>query len=251
LGEPPRTQWDLHFKVFGIPVRVHPFFWIVALLLGTRGDSIRLHEVLIWTAAMFVAILVHELGHALVMRAYGFAPWITLHGFGGLASYNPGQTYGSKGASSFGQILISAAGPGAGFLLAAGVVAALYLAGPGFGHVFLLGFLPVVWTPYVIGSPVFTQFINDLLFVCVLWGYFNLLPVYPLDGGQIARDVFLKLNPRDGIRQSLILSIVAGAAIAALALLQWGELYIGILFGLLAYSSYATLQAYQGRGTRW
>ena len=67
LGEPPRTQWDLHFPLFGFPVRVHPFFWAVALLMGFRSSP-RLIDLLLWVAAVFLAILVHELGHAIVMR---------------------------------------------------------------------------------------------------------------------------------------------------------------------------------------
>jgi hypothetical protein len=34
LGEPGRTQVDLNFSLFGIPVRVHPFFWVIGVLLG-------------------------------------------------------------------------------------------------------------------------------------------------------------------------------------------------------------------------
>ena len=65
----------------------------------------------------------------------------------------------------------------------------------------------------------------------------NLLPVYPLDGGQIAREILLRLNLRDGIRQSLLLSIVAAVGMAALAASR--ELYFAaLLFGYLAYSSY-------------
>ena len=34
LNEPPRTRGDIHFVLFGFPVRIHPLFWLVALLLG-------------------------------------------------------------------------------------------------------------------------------------------------------------------------------------------------------------------------
>lgn len=246
LGEPPQTRWDLHFSLFRIPVRVHPLFWVIALLLGMGGGR-ELIDLFIWVVAVFLAILVHELGHAAMMRAYGFSPWITLYTFGGLASYNPAQRYGSRGSGTLGQVLISAAGPGAGFLLAAGLAALLYLAGPGFRYGFLLNFLPVLWAPEMVGSPVLTTFVNDLFFVCVFWGYLNLLPVYPLDGGQIAREIFLKANPHQGIRYSLMLSIFTAVVLAVVSLVQWREPFIAILFGFMAYSSYAALQAYQGR----
>ena len=70
LGEPPRTGGDLNFQLFGIPVRVHPLFWLIAVLLGISGDP-QPAEILLWVVAVFVSILVHELGHALTMRAFG------------------------------------------------------------------------------------------------------------------------------------------------------------------------------------
>jgi Zn-dependent protease len=76
----------------------------------------------------------------------------------------------------------------------------------------------------------------------------NLLPVYPLDGGQVSRETFLLSSSQDGIRQSLILSIVTGAAVAVWALTQEKDTYLAIMFGMLAYSSFMTLQAYSGRG---
>ncbi len=247
LGEPQQTSWDLHFSLFGIPVRVHPFFWVVALLLGFSGSP-QLIYLLVWVVAFFLAILVHELGHAMVMRSYGFSPRITLYGLGGLASYGPGQAYGSRGADTWGQILISAAGPGAGFLLAAVIAALLVLVGPGVEILLIADFLPYVRVGGLVGSLVFTQFIQSVLFVCIFWGIVNLLPVHPLDGGQIARELFLRANPHDGIRQSLILSVITGVAMAAIGLLALREPFIAVMFGLLAYSSYAALQAYRGRG---
>jgi hypothetical protein len=55
------------------------------------------------------------------------------------------------------------------------------------------------------------------------------------------------LNVRDGIRQSLILSVVTAAAVAAFAssIAEW---FVVFFFGYLAYVSYTTLQAYSGRG---
>ncbi len=84
LAEPPPGQGDIHFRIFGIPVRVHPFFWLIAVLLVIRGDP-KPAQVLIWVAAMFVSILIHELGHAWLQRRYGGRPRIVLYGMGGLA----------------------------------------------------------------------------------------------------------------------------------------------------------------------
>ncbi|MGD0882088.1 MAG: hypothetical protein ABSB09_11025, partial [Acidimicrobiales bacterium] len=75
-----------------------------------------------------------------------------------------------------------------------------------------------------------------------------LLPIYPLDGGQIAREVLVQSHPREGIRASLCLSIAAAVAMAVIGLTQWHrDLFVVAMFGYLAYSSYMTLQAYNGR----
>jgi membrane-associated protease RseP (regulator of RpoE activity) len=239
LSEPPQTQYDLNFRLLGIPVRVHPLFWLVALLLGVRGNQEAL-PMLIWIGVVFVSILVHELGHALTARWYGWEPHITLHSFGGLASYRP--TYRSPQA----QILITLAGPGAGFLFAALVVGLIAASGhrptPGWPDVIL----PVVFERYK--SQAMNLLLVDLLYVNTFWGLVNLLPIYPLDGGQIAQEVFGIVNPRDGLRQSLWLSVIVAAVAGVLAYARLHDLFLAIFLGYMAYASYMTLQAYFGPG---
>ena len=227
LGDPPRTQYDLNFSLFGIPVRIHPFFWLIALILGSNSRDVA--SVLTWVIAVFLAIMVHELGHAFAMRAYGFYPWITLYGMGGLTSHDQGHSSHSKGSEPLGQILICLAGPAAGFLLAAVLVLGLRLAGG-------------------LSNPRMADLIGSLLFICIVWGVLNLLPIYPLDGGQIAREIFLKLSPRNGIGLSLMLSFATAVGMAVVGFLLWNSIYVALLFGYLAFSSYRTLQAYRGQG---
>jgi stage IV sporulation protein FB len=288
--EPPPSPYDLRFSMFGIPVRVHPWFWLVGLILARNGPQ--MIGVLLRIVALFVAILVHELGHALVMRRYGLRPWITLQQTGGLTSYDPSRLAYSRANAWTAQILISLAGAGAGFVLAALLVAALVVSGHSF-HVFvgvnagpvldvslreigvrMLHDIPLVGLQAEVGnmtSPVTRDFVEPLLFVTIVWGLVNLLPVYPLDGGQIAREVFLRFNPRVGIRNSLIFSTAVAGLLAAAALamivhrarvlaalggspsdaFRGASLFVAILFGYLAYSSYATLQAYTGSRPRW
>ena len=244
LGEPPRTPWDLHFPLLGIPVRVHPLFWLVAVLLGARvPDALTL---IMWVLAVFVGVLFHEMGHATAMRAYGFSPWITLYGMGGLASYHPGS-YSSRGNRTVAQIVITAAGPMAGFFVAALILASVRLAGYRIAYGLADG-LPYAVFVEQIGPRAFHLFFADLLMVCIYWGLLNLLPVLPLDGGQIAREVLTALNPRDGLRQALILSIVVGGLIVVMAFFRWNDVFLAMLFGFMTYSNYMTLQAYRGRG---
>ena len=103
LGEPAPTQADLHFRIFGFPVRVHPLFWVVTVLLGLQGRADPF-ETLVWVGVVFVSILVHELGHATLERTFGGHPWITLYSFGGLASCNDGDAFaGSTHTSAIGR----------------------------------------------------------------------------------------------------------------------------------------------------
>lgn len=245
LGEPAPTQADLHFRVFHIPVRVHPFFWLGTLLLGMGGGPADPANTLIWIAVVFVSIVVHELGHAFTQRYFGGHPWITLYGFGGLSSCNDCDR------SPRSQILISLAGPAAGFVLAAGVVGILAALGRVVG--FQWSLIPVQWIPFDVDfwrmhnklTPR-DELIWDLLVVNFLWGIVNLLPVYPLDGGHVARELLTLKNPRAGIVQSLQLSVGTAILVAVYALTK-SQFYTCILFGLLAYGSFQALQSYRAR----
>ncbi len=241
LGEPPRSGGDLNFQLFGIPVRVHPFFWLIAVMLGIRGTE-EVADLLIWVAAVFVSILIHELGHAMTMRAYGIWPWITLTGFGGLASYDPAD---ARRVGTVGQMLISFAGPGAQFLLVA-ILAAILTAT---GHSVVVdteGVIPLVLPGEPVVSLPMTMFLFNLMQISILWGVLNLIPVYPLDGGQIAREFFVTASPRSGISQSLVLSIVAAVGVCVVAFSN-GRTFLAIMFGLLGYGSYQALQAYRNQ----
>ena len=239
-------------------------FWLVAFVFGLSAPSLPL--VFVWVTAVFVSILVHELGHAMVLRYYGINSRITLYGMGGLASYNPAQARDQRAFSTFAQVAISAAGPLAGFGLAALIVVAIILSGNSivWGFVFPYGLMVV---PQGFASVTLFYFTGDLLFVSITWGLFNLLPVYPLDGGNISRELFLRFNTHEGIRRSLTLSFVTAAGLAVLVLAHSlrsgafgggiggaaidGNLFIALLFGYLAYFSYAALQAYNHHGPRY
>jgi len=253
LYEPPPTQADVHFRLFGFPVRVSPWFWIVALLFGVSGNSNPVMT-LTWVAVAFVSILIHELGHALLQRNFGGHPRITLHGVGGLAICEDCDR------SPRSQILISLAGPFAGFLFALVVVAVVRLSGHGIGFALsperidprvagggAVILQPLVWA-YAYFAPFTSDPVNhlvaDLLQINILWGVLNLFPIYPLDGGRVAREVFTLGNPRRGIVASLWLSVVTAGAVAAYAL--WQNWFImTLLFGYLAYISYQTIRAYE------
>lgn len=242
LGEPPRTQFDLHFYVLGIPVRVHPFFWLVTLLMASSGGGMRPAMAILWLITVFVSILIHELGHALVARYFGCDPWIVLHGFGGLAIYQPRYRDYRK------DVFVSFAGPGAGFLFAVIIVG--ILAAVGHEPTYFLNSEFVGVTPIFIPfeSQNLTVFVYFLLQINIWWGLINLLPVYPLDGGQISRQLFLRFGGTSGYANSLKLSILAGGAVAVFALVEREQPFMGLLFAYLAFLSYQELQGGFGGG---
>lgn len=240
---PPPTRFDLNFSIFGIPVRVHPLFWLIAILFGSSSNS--LLGILIWVVAVFVSILIHELGHALAMRRYGQGSYIILHMAGGLTvpqSMAWGNSYANVAMTANQQIFISLAGPFAGFLFASLILVAAKLAGGLVQFSFLLGFIPfpIVFLPT--GGDILNSLVSSLLWVNIFWGIINLLPVYPLDGGHVSRYVLIQVDPLNGGRTSLWVSVVVGALIALAGFFVLGSIYMAILFGMLAFQSYQSLQ---------
>ena len=239
LAEPNRTQFDLHFRLLGIPVRVHPLFWVISLLFGSRAKDPKL--VLMWVLASFVSILIHELGHAVVIRYFGWRPWVTLYGMGGLASYRPTHHDPRK------EIMISLAGPGAGFLLA--LVVVLVYAAMGAMVVFDVG-----W-PHLIKVGVYSErlselandFANLVLYICVFWGLVNLLPIFPLDGGQVFRG-FCDLNRSSSntLLPFQVSMVTAGLVVAYGVYLN--DFFLILFFGSLAVTNYQMMMFYRGGG---
>jgi Zn-dependent protease len=241
---PPPTRFDLRFSLAGISVRVHPLFWLIALLLGSTGDLLTIP---LWILVVFVSILVHELGHALAFRFYGIRSQIVLHAMGGLTipEATPwGGGWASVSPSPKQEIVISLAGPFAGFAFAVLVMAGVTLSGGSLLTSRLFGILPLPLTAIMpFGGNLLSIFVTMLLFVNVFWGIFNLLPVFPLDGGQVTRNALIQFDPMGGVRKSLWVSVIAGGVIALAGFLLMRSIYIAFLFGLLAFQSYQSLQS--------
>ncbi len=252
LNEPPPTQGDIHFRLGDTPVRIHPYFWIMTVLLGLNGKTPPA-ALLAWVVAVVVSILVHEFGHAVWQRRYGGHPRITLYGMGGMAACDDCDR------SPRAQIEISLAGPVAGFLLAVLVIACVRTVGHQIGvqtsekidfaslgvesviPLRMLG-LTFYWEPFA--ADIVNFLLGGLIQINILWGLVNLLPIYPLDGGRISREVCQLSHPQRGILLSLKISMICAAAMVLVGL-SWGSIFVAVFFGYLSYSSYRTLQAYQ------
>jgi stage IV sporulation protein FB len=241
---PPPTRFDLRFSIAGFPVRVHPLFWLIAILFGSSAGSPA--RLLGWIIAIFVSITVHELGHALALRRYGQESEIILHMAGGLTvpqSTLWGGRYATVGLSPNQQILVSLAGPFSGFLFAAVLLLISIPLGGVIIPNFVFGFIPFPIVMFRSGWEILTSFFMSLLWVNIFWGIINLVPVHPLDGGSVIRYILIQTDPLNGLRTSLWVSVIAGVGMAIASALFLQSMYMAILFGLLAFQSFQVLQS--------
>ncbi|HEV7282846.1 MAG TPA: site-2 protease family protein [Pirellulaceae bacterium] len=252
LLEPPRTQFDLNFRIGSIPVRIHPFFWLVSLIMFASGGMSEANAPMllaIWVGVVFFSILIHELGHAVVMRYYGDHPSVVLYSFGGLAIpggeggggfYDTGWRPRAR-LTPIRKIQISFAGPLAGFLVAAATIVLCQVADVE-TYLEWRGSLPIP-RAFVQEKPGLNALLNDILWVNLAWGLVNLLPIYPLDGGQIARELFTLAQAPDGLRKSLYLSMFTAVGAAILMFSSGlGGFFVLLLFGSLAFSNWQMIQ---------
>ena len=180
-------------KVLGIPTKIEPSFFLLSLFLGaSRGLNLLL--LFEWLVVVFISVLLHELGHALVARHFGLSPQITLHSMGGLTSWSDVTEI-----SPTKSLAISLAGPAAGFLLG-GV---LFIAAPTF-----LSAVP---------SELLTVAYHDLLWVNIGWGVFNLFPILPLDGGHVLLTLERWLTRKQDQIISHTISLLGSLALTYLA----------------------------------
>ena len=179
----------LRFRLFGTPIRIGIGFplTIVAvplLLLGERGRDPRF--LLAWLALVTVSVLVHEGGNVAALRMYGYRPEVSLNAFGGLTSTeDTGHLRPSR------SILVSLAGPAAGIALGITIESALVpIGGQG-----------VLWLR------------SASWLVNIGWSVVNLLPVMPLDGGHVVRELVEVASRRRGVT---IFWLAAGLTTATL-----------------------------------
>jgi Zn-dependent protease len=202
-------------------------------------------QLLIWVLVVFVSILIHELGHAFAMRYFGQSSHIVLHFAGGLAiadSVRWGSRWANVALGPNQYLLIALAGPVAGFLFAGLAIIIVLITGGTVGITRLLGLIPLPLTAMLpFGGMIVNLLVTLLLWVNIFWGLINLLPVFPLDGGNVARNILIQYDPLDGVRKSLWVSVIVGVFIAFVALIFLRSLYMALLFGLLAFQSYQSL----------
>lgn len=197
-----------------IPIIIHPFFWVCAGLIGWMNSAFfrmpPLYGTLIWMGIVFVSVLFHELGHALMAVLFRQKATIQLVALGGLTSYE-----GPK-LSFLRQFLIVLNGPVFGLILAMMAYLGMHLG----------------------LSPFFKSILFITLYANVFWSVVNLIPVLPLDGGQLLRIAFEGWFGVKGYRLSLFVGALFAALITMAAFL-FSQILIGALFALFAYQGFS------------
>jgi Zn-dependent protease len=208
---------NLSFRLGKIPVRILPSFFITTVILFGLTDP-EPRKILVWAMVVLASVLVHELGHALAGVAFGLQPRIDLHGFGGTTSWAP-----SARISSGKRIVISLAGPFMGFVTGFTAIALHKAFGAG------LSDSPLAEFTYV-----------NLLYVNFVWGILNLLPMLPLDGGNVLTHTLEIAMPGRAERPTRIVSLIVATLGTAVALVyqMW---YAVLLGGSFAVSNWRAL----------
>src|SRR5215212_3136314 len=167
------------FRLFGVDVEIQIGFWIMAFFFGWGGGTPG-PEVLIWMLAVFVSVLIHEYGHALaIKRLVRTEPEIVLHWMGGHTTWGAALPVSRRD-----HILVSLAGPFAGFLFGSLVFGIAMAMGASSGGL-LSAMLGEGWEIGGRMPPAVRRGIINLLFVNFYWGLINLAPVLPFDGGHV------------------------------------------------------------------
>lgn len=159
------------FRIFGIQLAIHASFVLLLAYAAYEGWSAGGLPGAAWSLvlvlAFFVCVVLHELGHSLTARRYGVTvPRILLMPIGGMAEFDRIPRQPSA------ELLITIAGPAVNFAIAA-ILA------------------PIFWRDLFSEEPIYAfgavNFGINLLLANAIMGTFNLLPVFPMDGGRIFR----------------------------------------------------------------
>jgi len=187
------------FSYKNIPIRLHRSFLILAgALIGYEYFTLGWQAAAAWLfigGVLFGSVLLHEIGHAIAAKRFGFnTKSITLYPFGGIAVIE-------MKPSSTEEFWIAIAGPAVNFAIAAIS-------------------LPILFFGYNIFS--------FIISINVLMGVFNMIPAYPMDGGRVLRAILSrKMSKTQATRKALNISrIFSWIFVAAGLWLNWFSLLL-------------------------
>jgi Zn-dependent protease len=192
-----KTSFKL-FNFVGAPVEISLWFFLIFLMTPIS-----------WGISIFLSVLIHEMAHAYVANLLGWRV------FGIKVDLFTGSAAVDTNIPEKDSIPVVAAGPLSNLLFA----------------------IIVLLVTSFVGSdinPIVFKFLNDLFVVNLILFIFNLLPIYPMDGGRIVKDfLFLKMrsNRRSAKRIAGGISLVFSIGLLLYSILTFN--IIMILFSAL------------------
>lgn len=182
-------RWSINlFRVRDIQLALHSSFVLLIAYYAYEGYGAAGFSGLAWAIAMlfafFTCVVLHELGHSLTARRFGVGVRrILLMPIGGMAEFDVIPRDSRQ------ELLITAAGPAVNFVIAGVLAAGLLLAGIS-TNVISLPDTDRMYVPSSLG-----QLAWALVFANLVMGLFNLIPVFPMDGGRLLRATIARWLP--------------------------------------------------------
>jgi Zn-dependent protease/Tfp pilus assembly protein PilF len=212
-------SWPL-FRIAGIQVYLH-WTWL-AVAYFEIVNRVNRYQSMTWNVieylALFAIVLLHEFGHALACRQVGGqADRIMLWPLGGVAFVQPPPRPGAH-------LWSIAAGPLVNVILVPITITAVVIAtraGLGLDH------------------RDFVHFLYSISVINIVLLLFNLLPIYPLDGGQILQALlWFVIGRARSLMVSGILGLVAAAAVIVLALVRLQDNWLALIAVFVAWQAW-------------
>lgn len=198
-----------------MPIIIKPLFFLLAGLIAWFNSQ-TVEQMVVCAFIVFISVLVHEFGHALIGWIYNQSPMITLFAMGGMTERRtPTKLSPAR------EFLLVACGPLFGFFLV--IVSAIAL--------------PLVSAE----MPLLNYALSITLIVNLIWTLLNLLPIQPLDGGRLSMIIFEYFFGLKGVKASLGLGFILSGLFAA-AFFYFNEFIAGSLFILFAFDGWKNFQ---------
>ncbi len=215
-----------------IPLYVHwTFLFLVWMIMPSgafQGGDALMRALIVFTV-LVVGIVLHELGHGMAAKAQGeYGITITLWAFGGVCS-------STRSGRPWRELVIVLAGPVVSAILAIGCYVAIMVLGDQAPHLLRDGST------------------HSILALFLLYGYhvnltlliFNMLPIFPLDGGQAVHNIMLMFLRRQlANRISMAVAIIGSIVYVGWRMHERGgepDLFLIALLGFMLYNAHLYL----------
>ena len=196
--------------MFGFPVHIHLSFLLLLVLFIDSGLSTL--SVVLWTVSILLSVMLHELGHAATVRRFrGHVEGISIYALGGATVWRE-RGVPLRGWKHF---VIAAAGSGIGLFTGLGLYLFVRLGGMGEPAKFIID---KPWLIHLRRADLYGEYlvflVGAFIWVSVVWGLVNWLPIGGLDGSKMLRVVLVKVLGPSGDLHSRIIGLIVGIGAA-------------------------------------